>query len=90
MKHVMLDLETMGNSPLAAIAAIGAIEFDPDAGTLGERFYTTIDLHAEHRLPGDWRLQFKLANLTDRVYETAYGYNQPGRAAHVTLRWQPR
>lgn len=64
--------------------------FDDIANTVPLASYTTIDLHAEHRLPGDWRLQFKLANLTDRVYETAYGYNQPGRAAHVTLRWQPR
>lgn len=29
MKHVMLDLETMGNGSRAAIVAIGACEFDP-------------------------------------------------------------
>lgn len=44
MKNVMLDLETMGAGPRAAIVAIGAIEFDIDAGTVGERFYRTVDL----------------------------------------------
>ena len=47
MKHendVMLDLETMGTGPTAAIIAIGAVEFDLAAGVIGERFYATIDL----------------------------------------------
>jgi DNA polymerase III epsilon subunit-like protein len=35
---VMLDLETMGNGPDAAIVAIGAIEFDPAAERLGAPF----------------------------------------------------
>lgn len=44
MRDVMLDLETMGTGPQAAIVAIGAVEFDREAGLLGERFYTTVDL----------------------------------------------
>jgi DNA polymerase III epsilon subunit-like protein len=44
MIDVMLDLETMGNGPRAAIVAIGAVEFDPDTGTVGERFYRAVDL----------------------------------------------
>ena len=43
MNHVMLDLETLGTSSNAALLAIGAIEFDPDAGTLGREFYQVID-----------------------------------------------
>lgn len=35
MKHVMLDLETMGNGPRAAIVSIGAVFFDPLTGELG-------------------------------------------------------
>ena len=46
MLDVMLDLETMGNGPQAAIAAIGAVEFDLDAGELGEQFYTVVDLES--------------------------------------------
>jgi vitamin B12 transporter len=50
--------------------------------------YGTLDLSAEHALTQDWRIQFRLNNLTDKSYETVYGYNQPGRSAYVTLRWQ--
>lgn len=46
MLDVMLDLETMGNTPQAAIVAIGAVEFDPDEGTVGERFYCAVDLES--------------------------------------------
>ena len=44
MQDVMVDLETMGNGPQAAIIAIGAVEFDILTGEIGERFYTVIDL----------------------------------------------
>jgi exodeoxyribonuclease VIII len=40
----MLDLETMGKSPNAAIIAIGAVEFNPESHTIGKKFYTIIDL----------------------------------------------
>ena len=46
MQDVMLDLETMGNGPQAAIIAIGAVEFDIPAQQIGERFYTVIDLES--------------------------------------------
>lgn len=41
---IMLDLETAGQGPDAAIVAIGAVQFDRDAGTIGERFYAPVDL----------------------------------------------
>ncbi len=34
--HVMIDIETFGNSPQAALIEIGACKFDPEAGTVGE------------------------------------------------------
>ncbi len=46
MRDVMLDLETMGNSPTAAIIAIGAVQFDPAAGELGGEFYAVVDLQS--------------------------------------------
>lgn len=46
MQDVMLDLETMGNGPQAAIIAIGAVEFDIPTQQIGERFYTVIDLES--------------------------------------------
>jgi len=46
MLDVMLDLETMGTGPNAAIVAIGAVEFDLQTGTVGERFYRVADLES--------------------------------------------
>ncbi|APR05679.1 3'-5' exonuclease [Thauera chlorobenzoica] len=44
--NVMLDLETMGNGPDAAIVAIGAIAFDLEAGELGPGYYNRVDLES--------------------------------------------
>lgn len=46
MTHVMLDLETMGTSSNAAIVAIGAVEFNPVTGELGDIFYEIVDLNS--------------------------------------------
>ena len=46
MRDIMVDLETMGTAPNAAIVAIGAVEFDINTYTLGEQFYCTIDLES--------------------------------------------
>lgn len=64
--------------------------FDDTANTRALAAYTVIDLHATWQFARDLSLQAKLNNLTDRAYETTYGYNQPGRAVYVTLRWQPK
>lgn len=42
MKHVMLDLEFLGKPPLARLATIGAVFFDPTTGELGARFYARV------------------------------------------------
>jgi len=49
-----------------------------------------VDLHADYAVARDWTLQANLRNITDRDYQTVRGYNQPGRGAFVTLRWQPK
>lgn len=50
--HLMIDLETMGTQPTAAIVSIGAVFFDPETGELGDEFYEVIDLHSAMSLPG--------------------------------------
>lgn len=45
MRNVMLDLETMGNGPRAAIVGIGAVLFDPLTGKTGAEFECYIDLN---------------------------------------------
>lgn len=44
--HVMLDLETMGNSSNSVIASIGAVEFDIKTGETGREFYERIDIQS--------------------------------------------
>jgi vitamin B12 transporter len=63
--------------------------FDNAANTLRLPGFATLDLHTGYRLAQDWSLNLRLNNLADKVYETARGYNQPGRAAYVTLDWRP-
>ena len=42
--HIMLDIETMGNTSNSAITSIGAVEFNLDTGEIGNKFYTKVDL----------------------------------------------
>jgi len=49
MNNVMLDLETMGKGPSAAIVTIGAVFFDPMTGELGAEFEAHIDLRDSAR-----------------------------------------
>ncbi|EEW6711334.1 3'-5' exoribonuclease domain-containing protein [Escherichia albertii] len=42
--HMMIDLETMGKNPDAAVISIGAIFFDPQTGDMGPEFSKTVDL----------------------------------------------
>ena len=50
---IMLDLETMGTGPNAAIVAIGAVAFDLQAGTIGDRFYRVVDLGTSVDMGGE-------------------------------------
>ena len=50
-QHVMLDLETMGTGPTAAITAIGAVAFSVEAG-ITDTFYKKVDLESSVRNGG--------------------------------------
>lgn len=52
MNQLMIDLETMGKSPNAAIVAIGAVLFDPVAGELGSPLYVKVSLEDAVRTGG--------------------------------------
>jgi vitamin B12 transporter len=64
--------------------------FDDTANTAPLAPYTTLDFYADWRFAPAWSVQAKLNNATDKQYETALGYNQPGRSLFLTLRWQPK
>ncbi len=63
--------------------------FDDSANTVVLDSYTTIDAYVDYRWSKQWSVQGRITNLTNAHYETAYGYNQAGRGAYLTLRWQP-
>ena len=64
--------------------------FDDAANTTRVGGYGVVDLRAEWALMPQWTLGLNLNNAGDKRYETVYGYNQPGRQAYVTLRYQGR
>ena len=61
--------------------------YDDPANKVRLGGYATLDLRADWRPAPGWTLGLRLNNLANRAYETAYGYNQPGRQAFVTLRY---
>lgn len=64
--------------------------FDDAANSFRIAGYTTVDLYANYAVAKDWSIAANVRNVGDRDYQTIRGYNQPGRAVFVTLRWQPK
>lgn len=51
LRHVMIDLETMGKTPESAIVSIGAVIFDPRYGKVSDTtFYRELDWEDQDRL----------------------------------------
>jgi vitamin B12 transporter len=75
----------LGASLLAASEA-----FDNAANTQTMGGYATMDLYARYKLEKAWSVEGRLVNLADKFYQTAMGYNQPGRSAYLTVRYQPQ
>lgn len=46
MKHLMVDIETLGNKPGAVILSISAVQFDIETGYIGKEFHTEIDMES--------------------------------------------
>lgn len=44
MRHLMLDIETLGNEAGAVITSIAAVQFDLETGNIGETFYKSIKI----------------------------------------------
>lgn len=52
MTHIMIDLETMGTEPNAAIIALGAVVMDFKNQKIGACYYNTIDLASSVKAGG--------------------------------------
>ncbi len=73
----------------ASVRAEGE-RFDDAANSTRLHGYGLLDLRAEYQLARDWQIAAKVENLFDKTYETVYFFNQPGRAAFLTLRYAPQ
>ena len=61
----------------------------PDAGkTLAS--YAVLDLTASYAVSPEVKLFGRVDNVSDRDYETVFGYRQAGRGAFVGISWQPK
>ena len=50
--------------------------------------YTLVDLTARYPLSPEWVAFGRVENLTDKIYQTAYGYNQLPRTLTVGVTWK--
>lgn len=60
----------------------------PDSGGQTLPAYTLGDVNAQWDLNRAWQFFGRIENLGDVKYQTASGYNQPGRSLFVGLRWR--
>lgn len=60
-----------------------------DVGDVRLGAFTLLNLRASWTLADAWSLGARLENLADRDYALVHGYNTPGRAGYLELRWQP-
>ncbi|MEF9996430.1 MAG: TonB-dependent receptor [Burkholderiaceae bacterium] len=80
----------LGAWSLGATVSAYSDRYDDAANTRRLAGYTTVDLRADYRIQRNWTLGARLNNLAGKDYETAYGYNQPGRELFVVLRYSPQ
>ena len=76
---------TLGGSLLRA-----GRSFDDAANTRPLGPHTIADVYADYAVNAEWKLQAKLNNLTNKQYETVFGFNQPGRAVYLTVNYRPK
>lgn len=83
---------TLGDWKVGTSLFAASASQDDDVNTVTKELggYGTVDLYARKSLGQNWSVDGRLINIGDKFYQTAYGYNQPGRAAYITLRYQPQ
>jgi vitamin B12 transporter len=87
---------TLGH--LALTRDIGAWQFGGNVRYSGSRpdgthtlaSYVVVGLTASYAVTPQVKLFGRIDNLTDRDYETVFGYRQAGRGAFVGVSWQPK
>jgi vitamin B12 transporter len=81
---------SFGAASMGATLVAFSERYEDVANQLRLAGFATLDLRADWSFDRAWSLGLRLNNLADKAYETAYGFNQPGREAYLTLRWAQR
>jgi vitamin B12 transporter len=81
---------TFGQATVGGTLSAFSERFEDAANRLRMAGFTTLDLRADWALNREWTIGARLNNLAGKLYETAYGFNQPGREGYLTLRWAQR
>lgn len=83
-----LDVDqALGQFSLGGTLNLVSARYDDAANTIRMGGYGTADLRGGYAIDRNWRVQARIVNLFNKDYETAYLYNQTGRAFFLTLRY---
>ena len=75
------------NAAVAVVASgdrYDAVDEDPAARLSG---YAVVDLRLRYRFPKHWSVELAATNVGDKRWETAKGYDAPGRGVLLTVRF---
>ncbi|SDW22630.1 TonB-dependent vitamin B12 receptor [Thiocapsa roseopersicina] len=87
---VQLDLDRRFERWSAGLSLyVAGRTFDDLANSERLDGYTLLGLRAEYAITPAVSIQGRLENALDEDYQTAYLFNQPGRAFYLTLRYEP-
>jgi hypothetical protein len=92
LRHVMIDLETMGTTPGSAIVSIGAVLFDPRVGKISkDTFYRELDWEGQNRIVDkdthDWWYGPK---VNDAAREALGGFDDLADVLGELADWLPK
>lgn len=92
LKHVMIDLESMGVKPDSAIVSIGAVVFDPRANKVSDKvFYTELEWEDQGRLINqetkEWWHSDKVSN---EARDALYGFDDLEHQLKALAEWLPK
>jgi vitamin B12 transporter len=80
----------VGAFSVGASAQAYSHRFDDTANSIRLGGYGVVDLRADWAFAKNLSLGVRLNNVAGRSYETAFGYDEPGREGFVTMRWSMR
>ena len=88
--HGVLGADTLwANWTLGAEAQASGRRFNDAANTQALGGYTLFNVYVSKPLAPDWQLLARVDNLSNKHYELASTYANPGRTLYMGLKWSP-